>query len=60
MAKLQVGLLGSARQIQLDLERIAGKADTRSSSGLHYILQGAPVLNCAGHWWGWGEKICRK
>eukprot|EP00887_Chlorella_sp_A99_P006111 scaffold22.g6111.t1 len=36
---LQVGLLGSARQLQRDLERIAARADTSSTSGLHYILQ---------------------
>ena len=41
VAKVQVGLLGSARQLQRDLERIAARADTTSSSGLHYILQGA-------------------
>lgn len=40
VAKLQVGLLGSARQLQRDLERIADKADTDSPAGLHYILQG--------------------
>lgn len=39
VAKVQVGLLGSARELQSDLERIADKADTRSSTGLHYILQ---------------------
>ena len=41
VAKLQVGLLGSARQLQKDLDRIAGKANTNSPTGLHYILQGA-------------------
>lgn len=39
VAKVQVGLLGSARELQLDLERIASQADTASSRGLHYILQ---------------------
>jgi uncharacterized membrane protein len=39
VAKVQVGLLGSARDLQKDLERIAGKADTSSSRGLHYVLQ---------------------
>jgi uncharacterized membrane protein len=37
---LQVGLLGSARELQSDLERIADRADTSNSRGLHYILQG--------------------
>ncbi|PRW56501.1 hypothetical protein C2E21_4515 [Chlorella sorokiniana] len=39
VAKVQVGLLGSAREIQTDLERISGRADTESPEGLHYILQ---------------------
>ena len=42
VAKLQVGLLGSARALQRQLDRIASRADTTSPSGLHYILQGAP------------------
>lgn len=41
VAKLQVGLLGSARTLQKQLDRIASRADTNSPSGLHYILQGA-------------------
>ncbi|DBA67657.1 TPA: hypothetical protein ACH3X2_001253 [Trebouxia sp. C0005] len=36
---LQVGLLGSARSLQRDLERIAGRADTNTPDGLHYVLQ---------------------
>ena len=40
VVKVQVGLLGSARQLQRDLERIAGRADTSSPAGLHYVLQG--------------------
>ena len=40
VAKLQVGLLGSARTLQRDLDRIAGKADTSTPSGLHFVLQG--------------------
>lgn len=39
VAKLQVGLLASARDLQRDLERIALRADTTTSSGLHYVLQ---------------------
>ncbi|KAI7844131.1 hypothetical protein COHA_002267 [Chlorella ohadii] len=39
VAKVQVGLLGSARELQQDLERISSKADTESPEGLHYILQ---------------------
>lgn len=41
VAKLQVGLLGSARTLQKQLDRIASRADTNTPSGLHYILQGA-------------------
>ena len=41
VAKVQVGLLGSARTLQRDLERIAKRADTNSSEGLAYVLQGA-------------------
>ena len=41
VAKVQVGLMASARELQKDLERIADKADTDSPGGLHYILQGA-------------------
>ena len=40
VAKVQVGLLGTARGMQRDLERIADRADTDSPSGLHYVLQG--------------------
>lgn len=40
VAKVQVGLLGSARELQRDLERIADRADTNSPDGLHYVLQG--------------------
>ncbi|KAL4532424.1 hypothetical protein Ndes2437B_g02830 [Nannochloris sp. 'desiccata'] len=43
VAKVQVGLLGTARDLQKDLERIAAKADTSSSRGLHFVLQ----ENCA-------------
>lgn len=39
VAKLQVGLLASARGLKRDLERIAARADTSTPSGLHYVLQ---------------------
>eukprot|EP00884_Botryococcus_braunii_P013615 jgi/Botrbrau1/22254/Bobra.0138s0016.1 len=39
VGKLQVGLLGSARGLKRDLDRIAGRANTNSSSGLNYVLQ---------------------
>ena len=51
VAKLQVGLLGDARRLQRQLDRIAGRADTNTPSGLHYILQGkctmTPSSPCA-------------
>ena len=39
VAKLQVGLLASARGLKRDLERIAARADTSTPAGLHYVLQ---------------------
>lgn len=39
MVKIQIGLLGLARDLQLDLEKIADKADTSSPEGLHYVLE---------------------
>lgn len=39
VVKIQVGLLGTARSLQRDLERIADKADTSSPEGLHYVLE---------------------
>ncbi len=39
IAQLQVGLLASARELQLDLRKLAATADTSSSSGLQRVLQ---------------------
>lgn len=39
VGKLQVALLGSARQLQKDLDRVASRADTSSAEGLSYLLQ---------------------
>lgn len=39
VVKVQIGLLGMARDLQLDLEAIADKADTSSPDGLHYVLE---------------------
>ncbi|WP_416673301.1 DUF1517 domain-containing protein [Egbenema bharatensis] len=39
VAKLQVGLLAQARELQTDLNRIAQRADTSSSEGLAQVLQ---------------------
>ena len=39
VTKLQVGLLAGARELQADLNRIAQKADTSSTTGLTEVLQ---------------------
>jgi uncharacterized membrane protein len=39
IAELQVGLLATARDLQLDLRRLADSADTASSGGLQRVLQ---------------------
>lgn len=39
IAQVQLGLLASARELQDDLRRLAGTADTASSSGLQRVLQ---------------------
>jgi uncharacterized membrane protein len=39
IARLQVGLLAQARELQADLDRIAQSADTGSSEGLAQVLQ---------------------
>ncbi|MEB3105616.1 MAG: DUF1517 domain-containing protein [Cyanobacteriota bacterium] len=39
IAQVQVGLLASARELQADLRRLAGSADTSSSVGLQRVLQ---------------------
>jgi uncharacterized membrane protein len=39
IAQLQLGLLASARDVQEDLRRLAGSADTSSSTGLQQVLQ---------------------
>lgn len=48
VAKVQVGLSGSARSLQKELERIAKRADTNSPEGLHYVLQ-ETVLSLLRH-----------
>ncbi|GJP58689.1 hypothetical protein CLOP_g2338 [Closterium sp. NIES-67] len=39
VVRLQVGLLGTARKLQRDLDQMASRADTGSQEGLHTILQ---------------------
>lgn len=38
----QVGLVGIARSLQKDLNKIAENADTSTPKGFHYILTGKP------------------
>jgi uncharacterized membrane protein len=40
---VQVGLVSLARELKGDLDRIAARADTGSSKGLHQLLQGELV-----------------
>lgn len=43
----QVGLLGMARSLQQDLNRIAERADTSTPEGLSYVLTGKfSLCNC--------------
>lgn len=39
IVKLQVGLMGSARELQRDLNRLGNNVDTSKPEGLHYLLQ---------------------
>jgi uncharacterized membrane protein len=39
IAQVQVGLLASARELQADLRRMAGTADTTTTAGLQKVLQ---------------------
>lgn len=39
VAKVQIGLTGTAVSLKRDLERIAKRADTNTSEGLNYVLQ---------------------
>jgi uncharacterized membrane protein len=41
LTRVQVGLLSLARELKHDLDRMAARADTSSSRGLHNLLQGA-------------------
>jgi uncharacterized membrane protein len=38
VVKLQVGLMGSARGLQRDLNRMGNSIDTSTPEGLHYLL----------------------
>jgi uncharacterized membrane protein len=40
LTRVQVGLVSLARELKGDLDRIAARADTGSSQGLHQLLQG--------------------
>lgn len=57
VGKLQVALLGNARDLQRDLDRIASRADTSSPEGLHYVLQEAVLsLQRNPDYWVYGSS----
>eukprot|EP00803_Ostreobium_quekettii_P008752 evm.model.scf_483.2 EVM.evm.TU.scf_483.2 scf_483:36011-41397(-) len=60
VGRVQVGLLGSARQLQRDLTRIAKRADTSDIEGLQYILQETILaLNRNPDYWVYGASSLR-
>ena len=55
VARVQVGLLGSARDVQRDLDALARSANTSNLSGLQRLLEGACLaLNRADDFWVYG------
>jgi uncharacterized membrane protein len=61
VAKVQVGLLAQARNLQADLDRIAQRADTDSSEGLAQVLQ-ETTLSLLRHpeYWVYGATESRQ
>lgn len=59
VARLQVGLLARARELQADLNRIAERADTSSPEGLAQVLQEATLalLRHPQYWVYGGSEI---
>ncbi len=57
LAKVQVGLLAQARELQLDLDRIATSSDTSTNEGLTGLLQ-ETVLALLRHpeYWAYGAS----
>jgi uncharacterized membrane protein len=45
LTRVQVGLMSLARELKHDLDRMAARADTSSSRGLHNLLQGKHVAH---------------
>ena len=43
VAQIQLGLLGSARLVQRDLDKIAMSADTNSRNGLYSLMQDSVI-----------------
>ena len=55
VVRVQVGLLGSARDVQRDLDALARSSNTSSLSGLQGLLEGACLaLNRADDFWVYG------
>eukprot|EP00238_Polyblepharides_amylifera_P001195 CAMPEP_0196572122 /NCGR_PEP_ID=MMETSP1081-20130531/2224_1 /TAXON_ID=36882 /ORGANISM="Pyramimonas amylifera, Strain CCMP720" /LENGTH=373 /DNA_ID=CAMNT_0041889329 /DNA_START=460 /DNA_END=1581 /DNA_ORIENTATION=+ len=59
VCRIQVGLLGMARGLQKDLERIADRADTSSADGLHYIMtETVLALMRNPEYWVYASSAC--
>lgn len=61
VARLQIGLLADARELQSDLNRMAGSANTSSSQGLTQVLQEA-TLSLLRHpeYWVYGDSTVKQ
>lgn len=50
LTRVQVGLVSLARELKHDLDKIAARADTSSSRGLHHLLQGEWLVSSCWYW----------
>ena len=56
VAQIQLGLLGSARLVQRDLDKIAASADTTSRNGLYTLMQDSVIaLIRSPEYWVYGN-----
>lgn len=61
IAVIKVGLLSSARSLQVDLDKLARSGDTSSISGLTFLLQEtATTLLRHKHYWTYGNVLARR
>jgi uncharacterized membrane protein len=57
VAQIQLGLLGSARLVQRDLDKIAMSADTNTRNGLHNLMQDTVIsLIRSPEYWVYGSS----